>query len=111
MPIAGVNAATETTYENLYSARLNSIAVIEASRQLGLTIRCAAGNKCFRYDTSYRQANCKSWNGAACNSGKTTNATEQYDELTLEGICPSQTKNAGDALSILVSAAKYGQTK
>ncbi|SEB96415.1 lysozyme inhibitor LprI family protein [Bradyrhizobium erythrophlei] len=111
IPIPGVNAASDDMGQVNYSAGLKSIAAIEAYRWGELRIACARGNKCIKFDSAWGQGNCKSFDGASCGNGRESSAKDQLEEMTLEGICPSQVKNAGDALSILVSAAKYGQTK
>jgi hypothetical protein len=107
-PIPGVNAATKTTSQMTYSAVLSSIATVQASKKGELTVRCAGGKECIRIDSSSGPTSCKSQNGASCNYGSTSGTTEQREEVTFEGICPSQVNNASDALSILVSAAKNG---
>jgi uncharacterized protein len=111
-PISGVNAGTQTTQKTTFTVALRSIGRVSVNRNVGsLDFNCSDDKPCIDLITSSNGSACKSLKGSECNYGTSPPAREKRQGATLSGICAAQLKNAGDALSILVSAATFGQTK
>jgi uncharacterized protein len=111
MPISGVNAGTQTISYTTLTVALNSIGRIDINRNVqSLGFGCVSDKPCIDSLTSSGPSACKSWNGKDCSYGGSPPKRETINGFILSAICPARLKDAAEALSILVSAATYGQT-
>lgn len=112
MPIPGVNAALQSTSQATLTVPLRSIGQISINKNVrSLSFGCVDDKPCIDSAGSSGPTICKSWNGTDCSYGSASSKREQTTGFVLSAICSAHLKDAAEALSILVSAATYGQTK